>query len=151
MSSCHCLASFSTVEKYLDLGFRLSALVSRLSAFGFRFSSFASWLSALVFSNFLEIWLSLSENKWFLLFQDDFYEKSNVQVSSCHSLTSFVQWGNIWISAFGFRFSSLGSRLSVFGSLLSSFASWLSVLVFSNFLEIGLPCQRTEFFLVVPR
>ena len=33
VSSCHSLASFLTVGKYLDLGFRCSAFASRLSDF----------------------------------------------------------------------------------------------------------------------
>ena len=76
MSSCHFLDSFLTVGKYLDLSFRLSVLGLRLSALGFRFSALVFRLLALGsgFQPFSGDWLSLSEKKGFLLFQDDFYE-----------------------------------------------------------------------------
>ena len=74
VSSCHSLASFLTVGKYLDLGFRLSIIGPRLSALGFRFSALVFRLLALGsgFQLFSGGWPSLTENKGFLLFPDDF-------------------------------------------------------------------------------
>ena len=106
----------------MDLGFRLSVLGPRLSALGFRFSALVFRLLALGsgFQPFSGDWLSLSEKKGFLLFQDDFdEERCNIQVSSCHSLASLLTVG---------KYLDLGFRCSAFASRLSDFWDFVDFL-----------------------